>query len=147
MSRWTNWYDIQQARSSHGPLADRYGLYRIRIVIASKGRQPRRVPIRRLVGVDSDGVIYIGRSGVRRNGQRDIANRVNEFLHQQHSAGVRYNRHVKRKLRRRGYELQVSGRSVADDSLKASEASALRKYLKIHAELPPLNNNQPGEND
>lgn len=69
MSRWSDWIDIELAKSRQGPLND-FGVYQIRAVTLSG--EP--IPISRIVGVDSSGILYVGRSGYRH--QRSVLLRI-----------------------------------------------------------------------
>ena len=142
MGRWTDWLDIPKAISKAGPLGGRYGLYRLQIVRHSRGQRPQAVRIGRLVGWDTEGILYIGRSGFRRGGSRDIANRIDEFTRGHHSAGERF-KNLHSTFPQSRFKLQASGLSIEIGHIRKAEASALQKYIRIHRELPPLNNNQP----
>jgi hypothetical protein len=142
MSNWTDWIDIDLAKSNQGPLND-FGIYEIRVV-DSKG-QP--VPISRLVGVDSVGLLYVGRSGYRwQKTHRTVANRVGEFIRQQHSGGITYARAretLQKTKRFSDHCLQIRGMFLPDKEIDLAEIKVLRNYFSEHAELPPCNSAFP----
>jgi hypothetical protein len=61
MSKWSDWVDIEIAKSKQGLFVD-FGIYQIRATTKSN----RPILINRLVGADSLGILDIGRSGYRR---------------------------------------------------------------------------------
>ena len=142
MSRWSDWIDIELAKSRHGPLND-FGIYQIRAVTPSG--EP--IPISRIVGVDSSGIVYMGRSGYRhQRSKRTVANRIREFLRRRHSGGVTYAR-AKETLQRASqfsdHCLQVRAMLLADEEIDAMESDVLRDYFSRHGELPPCNSQLP----
>lgn len=142
MSGWTDWIDIDFAESKEGPLND-FGVYEIRAV-DSKG-QP--VPIKRLVGVDMLGRLYVGRSGFsHQKTKRTIANRIREFLRGRHSGGVTYARAreiLQQTQKFSGHRLQVRAMFLPDDKIESGESKVLYDYFSKHAELPPCNSALP----
>jgi len=137
-NRWTPWVDVELAKSRKGPFSD-YGIYQIRAV--TPAGEP--IPISRLAAVDPLGILYIGRSGYRRqHTRRTVAHRIGEFLRRQHSGGHTYARAVK-VMRRNpafaGHRLQARARFFSDDEIDAAEGETLREYFLTCAELPPCN--------
>jgi hypothetical protein len=142
MDRWSDWIDIELAKSQHGLLSD-FGVYQIRVVTPSG--EP--ISISRMVGVDSLGILYVGRSGYRhQRSKRTVANRIREFLRQQHSGGVTYAR-AKDTLQRASqfsdHRLQVRAMFLPDEEIDAKESGILRDYFSRHGELPPCNSQLP----
>jgi hypothetical protein len=142
MSEWMPWYDSKEAKSSRGSLND-FGIYQIRMVNSSG----KPLQIERFCAVDAEGLIYFGRSGFRRQKtNRTIANRIREFLQQQHSGGITYAR-VKPLLDRHsrfgGHHLQIRGQFLPDSDIQKAEAALLNDYLSSYGELPPCNSSQP----
>jgi hypothetical protein len=140
--QWTDWVDIDRACSTSGIFGD-YGIYEIRL-FAPKTNSP--APLFRLVGVDTSGLIYIGRSGFRKTGRgRTVANRFREWVAQQHSGANTYAKAVpildKSLLADR--KLQVRAMFLPDDQIEAAEATTLEEYFAVHAELPPCNSSTP----
>jgi len=60
MAQWTKWMDIEDVASMSGE-NDGFGIYQIRVV----NKNGEVISINRLAGVDSLGILYVGRSGVR----------------------------------------------------------------------------------
>ena len=142
MSNWTDWVEIESAKSRRGPLND-FGIYQIRVVEPSGGP----ISIGRLAGVDSLGILYVGRSGCRhQQTDRTIANRIREFLQRAHSGGITYVR-AKKTLQRvprfSGHRLQVRAMFLPDEEIDETESSILHKYFSEYAELPPCNSSLP----
>lgn len=147
MNNWTDWIDIDLAKSKRGPLND-FGVYEIR-AIDSKGVP---IAISRLVGVDDLGVLYIGRSGYRhQKTERTIANRIREFLRQTHSGGVTYERArqtLSQSQKFSDHRLQVRAMFVPDEKIDSTERTLLHNYFSKHGEVPPCNSVLPkSEND
>lgn len=136
--KWTEWTPIEAAISGDQRLAA-HGIYQIRAVT------PRGKPIRinRLLGADPEGVLYVGRSGLKfRSPSRTIANRLREFLKQQHSGGITYAKAcscLNGTPRFAGHQLQVRALFLEDKHITATESSVLAEYFAKHAELPPCN--------
>ena len=142
MNEWTPWHEIDKAKSPTGPLDD-FGIYQIRIVNVSGAP----IPISRFCRIDADGLIYIGRSGFRRQqNHRTIANRIREFTQLQHSGGITYDR-IKPLLQHHpqfaDHRLQVRGCFLEDGQIKAAETQLLSDYLATYGELPPCNSSLP----
>lgn len=141
---WSEWVDIKTAKSRKGPF-NRLGVYQIRAVAVSG--EP--ISIHRLAGVDASGVLYIGRSGYNTN--RSIANRIGEFVRQQHSGGVTYAKakEVLEKLPRfSGHHLQVKAKFLATkEEIDVAESNALNRYFLEYAELPPCNSAKSNAKD
>jgi hypothetical protein len=142
--QWSEWVDIDRACATGGVFGD-YGIYEIRLLIP-KTNTPATVF--RFVGVDTSGLIYIGRSGFRRRGRgRTVANRLREWITQQHSGANTYSKAVSildRSPTLADRKLQVRAMFVPDEQIAAAEAEALAEYFAIHAELPPCNSSTPG---
>jgi len=141
MAEWSEWIDIERACARVGPFGD-YGIYQVRVVM--KDGLP--FSITRFASVDSSGLVYIGRSGFRKNGRgRTVANRLREWLTLQHSGANTYARaapildasvYADRRL-------QARAMFVPDEEIEAAEARTLDEYFSRHAELPPCNSSTP----
>jgi hypothetical protein len=135
---WTRWCEL-----SDGHLSEHWsaspGVYRIRL-LDSNGRP---VEIRRILGVDTDGIIYIGMAARGRDG--GLSNRLWGFWMSAfgrdasaHAAGARYKRLLSKHLPR--HQVEYSYRKVSGArEAKQLEAECLRKYAVQWGELPPLN--------
>ena len=142
MGNWSSWEDIAFAKSKDGKLND-FGIYKIRVV----NRNGEAIPIFRFVGIDRQGLIYVGRSGYRsQKTGRTIANRIREFVKQQHSGGITYAR-AEKVLEREGkffeHRLQVRAMFLPDEEIDRTEKKVLRDYFSQYAELPPCNSAFP----
>lgn len=142
MKDWSSWQDIESAKSKGGNLND-FGIYEIRVV----NRNKEAIPICRFVGRDSQGLIYIGRSGYRwQKTGRTIANRIKEFAQQQHSGGIAYAR-IQKVLAGQsefsGHRLEARGVVLPDEEINKAEINAIDEYFSMHAELPPCNSAFP----
>ena len=142
MTKWSDWMDVDLAGKQNGSLDD-FGVYQIRAV--NKSGNP--IPIGRLAGVDPLGILYVGRSGFRRQKtNRTVANRVREFVRQAHSGGITYaraNKILKQVPQFSDHQLQVRAKVLPDDKIDVEESNVLRKYFKKYAELPPCNSALP----
>lgn len=142
MGKWSDWVEIELAKSSSGPF-DNFGIYQIRAVAPSN--EP--IPICRLVGIDSLGILYVGRSGYRyQRSKRTIANRIREFVRQQHSGGITYasaRKVLQQSPKFSQHRLQVRAMFLPDDKIGKAESSVLNDYFSIYAELPPCNSSLP----
>ena len=138
MTKWTDWMPIDAAIVGNRKLA-KHGIYQIRAIT------PRGKPIRinRLLGTDTEGILYVGRSGFKlRSPSRSISNRLREFLARRHSGGITYAKAcscLNGARRFVGHELEVRAMFVDDTQIAATEARVLAKYFETHAELPPCN--------
>ncbi len=83
MAKWSDWVNIKDKELMKRHLRH-LGIYRIRTVTPSG----KPIPIKRLVGVDTLGIIYIGCSGY--SAHRSIGNRIREFRRGDHSGGKAY---------------------------------------------------------
>ena len=138
MTKWTEWIPIDDAISGNRRLA-KHGIYQIRAVT------PRGKPIRinRLLGADTEGILYVGRSGLKpRSPLRTIANRLREFLARgRHSGGITYANAcscLSGARRFAGHRLEVRAMFL-DDNITETEWRVLATYFEKHAELPPCN--------
>ena len=142
MRKWTSWKEISPAIAKDGTLND-YGIYQIRLV----DKKGKVIPIGRFVKIDQQGLIYIGRSGFRlqRTG-RTIANRIKEFVNQNHSGGITYalaQKVLRKQKKFSEHRLQVRGMFLPDNEIDRAEKKALRDYFAHYAELPPCNSAFP----
>lgn len=140
MNNWIGWLDIPQKpwKYLNEEEKEPYGIYKIRMV--DPGGKP--VPIRRFIGVDEEGIIYIGRSGFSdAKSNRSIAKKISEFWIGSHSGGETY-RQASQRLGR--HKLQVSVKFISGKrSIEREERHELLEYLSKYAELPPCNSSLP----
>lgn len=131
MPKWRKWQAIDSVYSNIGLLGKK-GIYQIRMV----DRENKPIPISRLVGTDSEGIVYIGKS-IR------LRPRIEDFLGGRHSGGGTYflaYRHLIRSDRFRNHSLQFRILACQKPELEIKEANMLRKFC----ELPPFNSTVPG---
>jgi hypothetical protein len=142
MGRWSRWLDAELAKLRTGRFND-FGIYQIRIVTPSG----KPIQICRIGGIDQTGIIYIGRSGYRLGKtNRTVANRIQEFIKEQHSGGCTYAKakSVLQKMPQyKGHLLQVRAMFVPNKDIKNTESNELKKYFSSYAELPPCNSSLP----
>jgi len=136
MSDWSDWVSIEIAKSRKGPF-NCLGIYQIRAVTSSG----KPIPVSRLVGVDPIGILYIGRSGF--SSGRSIANRIGEFVRQQHSGGITYAT-AKEVLDKSSaysrHSLQVRVKVLSTKKeIESAESRTLQEYFSKYGELPPCN--------
>lgn len=147
----STWIDIDAGSLKYPKVKkafDGYGIYRIRVVDSFK----RPIPIPRMAAVDKEGVIYIGRSGYRRQKTgRTVNVRLGEFVGKdQHSGGITYSlamRTLKHIRRFKSHGLQASARIVSDQMIDALEERELKKYFERFGELPPCNSAMPRKHE
>ena len=114
-----------------------FGVYVIRAVT----NEGKPISIKRLGGVDPDGILYIGRSGFEsRSPSRTIGNRLGEFLRGQHSGGKTYERArgiLNANKEFSGHSLQARALNCEEAKIAETEKRLLKKYFEQFAELPP----------
>jgi len=152
---WSNWQDIEQAKIEQ---RGHHGIYQIRIV----GADGIPCPIGRVIGVDKEGILYIGKAGPSRTLAKRIREfqRVSQFGTAPHSGGETYllvwmnlmqsNPAYKDcKIQYRGIHLYADEVSsmASEDTLKhkieEEESKALADYFHKFGELPPCNSSFP----
>jgi len=146
MDNWSEWMEIEHARLGEGPFAD-FGIYQIRAI--NQSGSP--ISIGRFVGIDTAGILYIGRSGFRsQKTGRTLGNRIDEWLKSAHSGGFRF-QGVKHLLDAspafRGYRLQAQAKVVPDNEIGKAEVASLQGYSSVYAELPPINSSMPSASE
>lgn len=135
MPKWRKWQPIDSIYSNISLLGQK-GIYQIRMV--DRDKKPITIP--RLAGVDTEGIVYIGKS-VR------LRPRIEDFLGGRHSGGGSYYlvyRHLIRSKRFRTHSLQFRVLTCEEPALEIKEANILRKYFYKFCELPPFNSTVPG---
>lgn len=141
MGRWAKWMGIEEAKERNGKLKE-YGLYQIRAVKPSG--KPISIPRMRMT--DPDGILYIGRSGLKgMSPARTLANRIREFENEQHSGGITYFRAASRLKgvpRYAGHQLEIRAMFLPDAMIVQAEAEVLASYFWKFAELPPCNSSR-----
>jgi len=123
MGKWSNFIDVELAESGTGPFAKCFGVYQIRAV--TPAGKPLRIG--RLLGVDSAGIIYIGRSN-----RESISTRIKKNVN-----NLKGYAGVKSKLPK--HSLQASTMLLLDGETAATELKLLEKYRLKYGELPPFN--------
>lgn len=141
MGRWTRWMSLEKAKERNGKLKE-YGLYQIRAVKPSG----TPIPIPRMRMTDPEGILYIGRSGLKRKSPaRTLANRVREFENKHHSGGITYAdaaSRLKGVPRYAGHQLEIRAMFLPDAMIAQAEAKVLASYFRKFAELPPCNSSR-----
>jgi hypothetical protein len=138
---WTAWFDLD----ANTPWNPRWGIYQIRVV------GPDGVPLQlpRVCAGDSNGTLYIGRSGYSTaKTSRCLGQRLWEFYsHGSHSGAGSYWQ-LKAVLARRQqwghHRLQARVVELADNEIADAECAAIRLYFDEFGELPPCNSAFPG---
>jgi hypothetical protein len=139
MSEWTSWHSVENY-NNYADKLNGFGVYQIRIV--DSGENP--IAICRFCAIDTDGIIYFGRSGS--NGNRTIANRIREFTQQRHSGGRTYARVSSiwsQNSQFKNHYLQARGRFLPTNEICEAEARLIYEYESIFGELPPCNSARP----
>lgn len=135
MARWSKWQAIDSIYHNID-LLDKKGLYEIRVV----DKENKPLPIHRIGGIDSDGIIYIGKS-------IQLRQRIEAFYGGRHSGGGMYclaYRRLKRCEPYREHSLQFRVMTCSGVDIVTREAGVLRRYFRRFCELPPFNSTVPG---
>jgi len=159
-AEWGDWHEIDRA---HLDERNCFGIYQIRMV----DKVGRPIPISRIVGIDEEGVIYIGRSGPKK--PRTLAQRIREFQKGAHSGAKTYRlmnencesfKHLysSHRLQYRAMHLQASEditniikqkeALIGEDfsyrtKIELMEGVAVINYVNRYGELPPCNSSFP----
>ncbi len=127
-----------------------HGIYRVHIAHPSGGP----IPIPRIGGVDSDGILYIGRSGVTTNkSDCSLRSRLrNDFLrpYGSHSGDWTYRKAcaiLNDHPLFRDHCIWASVIVLKDNVIDRAERAAIRAYFERFGELPPCNSAFPGKWD
>lgn len=138
---WGDRLELGQASEA----LDFYGVYRVQL--ADTSGTP--VPLGRICGVDTEGVLYVGRSGFGSQGTfRTVARRLREFQKRAHSGGQTYAQAkliYDRVVLFQGHRLFATAMSLPDAEIARAEERTLRAYFQAFGELPPLNSAFPGK--
>jgi hypothetical protein len=151
---WTAWDDIEQAKPKE---LDFFGIYQIRMV--NEGGHP--LTVNRIMGVDGEGLIYIGKAGPKRTLGSRIRRfvKVSQWAKARHSGGETYVllsvnlirlEHAYRKhrvqyrvMRVGGVGSQTGGQETLRQKIEEEESKALADYFHKYGELPPCNSSFP----
>ncbi len=149
---WTTWKDIEKASVFEKGC---YGIYKIRITNKSK----KVIQIKRVRGIDKEGIVYIGRA----KPSLTLARRIREFeavadeLHSAFHSGaitfflmretlLRYKHHKGVNLQYKVLRIDVKnvGSNIdkiekLKEEIEKEEKQELSKYFSIFCELPPCN--------
>jgi hypothetical protein len=142
-AEWGSWHEIEGANFNEG---DYFGIYEIQMV--NQVRRP--IPISRIGGIDEEGIIYIGRSGLKR--PRTLGMRLHEFQIGRHSGAKTYElvseelerlkpAYSNHKLQYRAIHLPVDKVKGGMPEIEFKEGLALGDYFSKCGELPPCNSN------
>lgn len=131
--RWTGWHplDEQFIKREEG-----HGIYAIRLV-APDGT---RVRVPRMGGEDPQGILYIGRSGLSRSRNKDLKNRLLEFLNNpqrsQEPLGLLESKLYDMLGR---FHLEYRVMRLDDQEIEDKERQQVLKYIRRFGEPPPCN--------
>lgn len=140
---WGSWHEIERANFNE---RDYFGIYEIQMV----NQLGHPIPISRIGGIDKEGIIYIGRSGLKR--PRTLSRRLHEFQIGKHSGAKTYElvsevlerlkpAYSNHKLQYRAIHLPVDKVKGDMPEIVFKEGRALGDYFSKYAELPPCNSN------
>lgn len=143
--KWSRWHQLDDGCVS-GSYVDGYGVYRIRLV----DRMGRPIPVDRIACTDKSGIVYIGRSGFKKQRTgRTISRRVWEFYQGYHSGGDTYYLSTHHRLRLadkyKSHRIEVSVATLPDAEISKGEADTLYLYFRAFGELPPFNSSFPNQ--
>lgn len=155
---WSSWEGIEQTKFKERGC---FGIYQIRVV----DRVGNPLPVGRIVGVDQEGVIYIGKAGP----VQTLAKRIHKFENvsklgkAKHSGGETYillkmklifsdHAFKNHKLQYKVVHLdtdrigpELNGKENFKHKIETEEINALADYFNKYGELPPCNSTFPGK--
>lgn len=142
--RWRAWFELGE-QVEWGPLYSLHGIYRVRAT--TPDGQPISIP--RIGGTDPEGILNIGRSGVRtRKTNRSLGQRLWEFAARgRHSGAYTYSLATERLSLLpafTGHRIWASVVILPDEEILQAEQNALHAYFARYCELPPYNAAFPG---
>lgn len=115
---------------------DKGGVYKLHCL--DKGKDGRFIPINRILGVDPEGVLYIGKANVFHNRIDELMKSVSSiekrFLH---PAGMRY--FSNRRLQERFPSGRLCITVHPSNNPTDLEIHEMRNYFQKYGEVPPLN--------
>lgn len=126
----TFWNDINEHHSVNG------GVYK---VVATENEMP--VPIQRLLDIDTEGVLYIGKATSFLDRVINLKkSTAPNYVSSNHEFGSRYKEHplIKEKF---SYDNLFIDLHVSETP-EELESAELKKYYEKYGELPPLNRRQ-----
>jgi len=122
------WYDINDEFGDAG------GVY----ILSCDDQHGVQIPIQRLLGTDSDGVIYIGMAQSFLDRVIDLKKSLSpDHLSRNHECGARHKDHVGISTQFPYESLHV--KLIQSNNPKEKESSTLKEYIETYGELPPLN--------
>jgi hypothetical protein len=96
------------------------------------------IPVQRLLGEDSDGILYIGMAASFVDRVIDLKKSVApQYISRGHECGIRIKQHEAISKAFPYERLVVS--FIGSDSPRVAESDALNEYYRTFGELPPLN--------
>jgi hypothetical protein len=141
---WSKWYGFTNDGSLFNFTNDTYGIYKVRGI----DKNGLTINIPRIGGIDKEGILYIGRSGLKRNRSfRSILRRLSEFYFGNHSGGwtsdLSYEYCLSYQKAFKNYRYEASILQVPDKEIEKREAKELEDYFVKYGELPPYNSSFP----
>ncbi|WP_299804984.1 hypothetical protein [uncultured Shewanella sp.] len=122
------WYQIDASFDKSG------GMY----ILSCLGDESIPRPISRLLGLDSEGILYLGMASSFLDRVIELKKSLSpSHCSRSHDCGVRYKNHQEISTMFPYDRLQIE--LIRSDDPKVTEQEALRKYLEEFGELPPLN--------
>lgn len=122
------WYKVNDAFGSGG------GVY----MLFCEDQSGQAIPVERLLGRDSDGILYIGMANSFIDRAIELKKSLSpKHMSRSHECGVRYksNMAISEKFPYDMLRLDL----IAADEPRIAEQEALSNYTKKFGELPPLN--------
>ena len=123
----------QKLERDHG---DKGGVYKLHCFDEENDR--RFIPINRILGVDQEGVLYIGKASV-------ICNRIGDLMKSlspkhksfNHPAGMRY---ASNQILQESFPFErLCVTVLPNEKPNEAEIHEMRKYFKEYGEVPPFN--------
>ena len=123
----------QKLARDHG---DKGGVYKLHCL--DEENDSTFIPINRILGVDQEGVLYIGKASLIRNRIGDLMKSLSP-THKSfnHPAGIRYASN--KKLQESFPFDRLCVTVLPSETPNDSEVHEMRKYFEEYGEVPPLN--------
>ena len=123
----------QKLKRDHG---DKGGVYKLHCLDEENDR--RLIPINRVLGVDQEGVLYIGKASVIHNRIGDLMKSLSsEYKSFGHPAGQLYA--INKKLQESFPFDRLCVTVLPSENPTDTEIEELRKYFDEYGEVPPFN--------
>jgi len=130
----------QQRKKLHEQYGSQGGVYILHCLDVDDEKTP--ILIQRVLGVDKEGVLYIGKTapGLGRIG--DLVKSISpDYKSLGHHVGLRFSKNKKLAMAFPFEQLHVSFRQADDPAVLESEL--IQEYFQKYGEVPPLNANEP----